>query len=199
MPGFIDQLRAYFTPGGDGTSNAPFAPWQRTTQKIVEGGTQGILGTMGLGDDSSQANRGGQLISAALPLAAPHPAITALLKSLGSTPEVVEPLRLLANDKVGGWVPRRAIINPPEGFSFTSAEGEAMPHWQQFMDRDPALSERFLQEQSRFNNPTNIKGGTKNANRPNYKSFEPQFDSKFSLTGAGVDDAMLAALRKRSY
>lgn len=66
MPGPLDALKSYFSPPGDGTTSS-YAPWQQTAQSAVEGGTQGILGLLGLGDDSSQANRFGQVLAAGAP------------------------------------------------------------------------------------------------------------------------------------
>lgn len=66
MPGPIDALKTYFAPGGTGTPQSPYSPWQKTLQTGVETGTQGLLGAVGLGDDSL-ANRGGALVGASVP------------------------------------------------------------------------------------------------------------------------------------
>lgn len=69
MPGPFDALKTYFASPGDGTDSAPYAPWQKTLQGAVDTGTQGTLGVLGLGDQSSTANRGGALLGAAMPFA----------------------------------------------------------------------------------------------------------------------------------
>lgn len=141
MPNPLDTLKAYFASPGDGSASSPYAPWQKTAQGAVEAGTQGLLGALGLGDDASMANRGGQLASAALPLMAPHPAISALLKALGGAPEALDANRMAAGEKLGGWVPHRSAVTPPEGFEL----GGTNP----FVERDPALVDRYAHEQMR--------------------------------------------------
>lgn len=136
---------------------------------------QGLLGAVGLGDPTSQANRGGQLVSAGIPLLAPHPAISALLKSLSGAPEAIDPLASLANEKVGGWTPHRSVISAPPGFSFGDTSA--------FPGRDQGLVDRFTQEQGRFTSPLPTRPTLMNAT-PTFvgkpADAPSDFDSKFN-------------------
>lgn len=110
---------------------------------------QGLLGTIGLGDDSSQANRGGQLIGAALPLGPVigrglklHPAVQQLMELLDKAPSMRDPSKVALGERLGGWVPpRTAIVDPP---GFTTAGTSP------FMDRDPNLVQQYVLEQNRL-------------------------------------------------
>lgn len=165
MPNPLDALKNATSIGPDPTPPGhPEDDWLGTA-------VQGLLGAVGLGDSTSQANRGGQLISAGIPLLAPHPAISALLKSLGGAPEAIDPIATLANDKVGGWTPHRSVISPPSGWTIDGTSP--------FPARDPALIDRFTQEQGRFNSPM--------PSRPLLQNPTPTFSGKPSAAPSDFD------------
>lgn len=68
MPGPIDALKRYFAPGGSGTEQSPYAPWQKTGQKALEWSVDGLRGLLGFGDGETGANQTGQLLGAAAPI-----------------------------------------------------------------------------------------------------------------------------------
>lgn len=253
MPNPLDALKAYFSAPGDGTTSS-FAPWQRTAQRVVEGGTQGLLGLAGLGDDSSSANRFGQLLAAGAPLLPkglgaanplftavgaegdynagkqglkvadplestyqrmlasgkgnrgatsstsgkavigrnstdPHPAIRALLDTLSSQPESLDPAKVFVQEKVGGFqVPHRGMIVPPEGF-------ELPPGTSPYPARSPELIDQFnLRRDSSLGRSSDYRAnGSKPATslkglpRTKGVSVDPgaEFQSKFALSGLG--------------
>lgn len=129
----LEALRKAQTIGAD-TGPHPEDDWLGTA-------VQGLLGAAGLGNDSSEANRGGQMLGAALPLMAPHPAISALLKILKGAPEVVNPDVLALGEKIGGWVPHRTAIVDPSGWSSGGTS--------EFPGRDPGLVDQYVLEQHR--------------------------------------------------
>lgn len=67
MPGPLDYLKQYFTAPGAGTPDQPYAPWQKTLQRGVEGGTEAIRGLIGAGPDT-QSGRFGELLAAGAPM-----------------------------------------------------------------------------------------------------------------------------------
>lgn len=81
-------------------------------------GVQGLLGAVGLGDDTSLANRGGQLVAAAAPLTSlkdlSHPAVQALLELLYKEPPVRNPLSKLAGE-ARFQIPKGSKLEPPVG------------------------------------------------------------------------------------
>jgi hypothetical protein len=168
VPGPLDGLKKATSIGPvPNPAGHPEDDWLGT-------GVQGLLGTVGLGDDTSQANRGGQVLSAAIPLLAPHPAITALLKVLGGAPEALDANQLVSGEKVGGWIPHRSAVVPPEGFSFQGTSP--------FGGRNPALVDKYVQEQNRFN--MNTPTAPKPVQRNRVNEVPSGFDSKFSFAGS---------------
>lgn len=123
------------------TIGAGPSPWQETANSVITNAVGGLKGLLGFEDDST-GNHIGQLLAAGAPLLAPHPAISELLKTLSAAPEEINATKLIANDKLGGWTPHRSMIVAPEGFELPSGTSA-------FIDRDPALSDRYVQEQWR--------------------------------------------------
>lgn len=103
------------------------AEWARTA---LDTGVQGLLGAIGLGDDSSLVNRGGQLVGAALPVVGgvrkaitreTHPAVQALIELLSGEPAAVNPDKLAAMSRVTPhFVPPPPKLEVPEGFKLSS-------------------------------------------------------------------------------
>lgn len=201
----------------EGIREAPSA-WQEAAQRGINGSVEGLRGLLasfipGVDVPDSTAGRVGELAGAAVPfggplrqaakgavigrgLSGPHPAIRALMDTLSGAPDAIQPLKVLAGDKVGGWTPRPSKIQVPSGFELPD---EAIP----FMNRDPDLTSRWQQEQGRFKQ----KAPTSSARRDNrgsaapmvvrkgaYKETPSGYDSKFALSGY-ADDMKL--LRKR--
>lgn len=212
MPNPLDTLRNYFSTGGSGTPDSPYAPWQKTAQNVIEGGIEGLKGLVGIGDEvpSSEgwnANHIGQLLSAVAPLRTgvigrglegPHPAIRALMDTLSGAPEAVDPAKLFLGEKTGSYyVPHRAMITPPEGFDIPAGTNR-------FMERDPALSDLYVNQRGAFSNktaadlePRSNAPGRKAEYRSvrrmdkkvgtSEKDLLSGFDSKFGLTGPDVN------------
>jgi len=175
MPGPLEGLKKATAIGPDAPiSTAPL-------REGLDSGVQGLLGAFGLGDDSSSANRFGAMAGAAIPIGRglmnPHPAIRALLDTLSSAPEEINPMKLLANDKVGGFqIPHRAQISVPHGFELPD---EANP----WIARDPQLSEqRVLRLNGTVNsNPPPPQSSARQRIRPGaWKDVGAGFESKFS-------------------
>lgn len=115
---------------------------QETGQNWLNAGVEGLRGALsslvpGVSTPEGTAGGVGSVLGAALPLAAPHPAISALLKMLHVEPEALDAVKLLGNDKVGGFqVPHRTPLQVPEGFSLP--EGTSS-----YPARDPALVDQY--------------------------------------------------------
>lgn len=121
-------------------------------------------------------------------LQGPHPAIRALMDALSSAPVAVDADKLALSEKLGGWVPHRSMVAPPEGFTFP----EQMPGPARFIARDPALSDRYVQEQWRT--VGNNADQSRNGFRPSKSKVAPKSKSKDLLEGFeskfNVRDAM---------
>lgn len=172
MPGPLEGLKK-------ATSIGPDAPiGTAPLRSALDNGVQGLLGAFGLGDSDNLANGIGGLASMAIPFGmgkmrsisqGPHPAITELIKPLGSEPTAVDPLKILTQDKIGGFqVPHRAQIVPPEGFELP----EGSNPW---IARDPELSnQRVL----RLNGTINPQPPVKPA-QGLLRGFESKFSNPF--------------------
>lgn len=158
------------------TSIGPDAPIETAPLRgALDNGVQGLLGAFGVGDDSSSANRFGAMVGAALPIGRglmnPHPAIRALMDSLSQEPSAINPLKVLAQDKVGGFqVPHRAQINLPEGFELP----EGSNPW---IARDPQLSEQRVLRLNGLTSP--VVSPKPSTQRPLLSGFESKFSNPF--------------------
>ena len=207
MPNPLEQLKAYFATGGSGSSDQPYAPWQRTLQSGFEGGMEGLKGLAGIGDDST-ANKVGQMVSAVAPFGGAarraigevpegiHPAITALLKVLGKASESsdVAPAINWRDTKVGGnYIPARSMIMAPEGFELPEEMGLG-----KFITRDPALADQYAAQRTNAATGGTMEDLTRYGGRPDIQtSVKPKaksglnapvegFESKFSSAGLGL-------------
>lgn len=185
MPGPfpIDALKSYFAPGGSGTEQSPFAPWQKTGQDLVSGGVEGLKGlVIGPGDEAGPTVRNaGALAGAALPLAnSPLLALKrALTDALEVGPGLARPAEQFLSERVGGhYIPHRAAIVPPPGFELPPDVGAG-----RFIARSPELIDEYANQRTAFlGQPLKQKQGQKIGSTPSWKSTEPGFQSKFSLT-----------------
>lgn len=111
------------------TSIGPAAPiGGAPVRNAVDTGVQGLLGTLGLGNDSSQANRWGQLLAAGAPVIKGGPAVEALLKLFEKGPAEIDPVRAaLSASKVSDYrAPMPTTLRLPEGVSLPP-ELQTMP------------------------------------------------------------------------
>lgn len=115
----------------------------------------------------------------------PHPAITALVDTLGAEPNPPNPLNTLRQEKFTGKVPHRSMIVPPSGFEFP-------PELSPFPARDEGLVNRYTRErvfdaksrpigeEYKSGSGHRTESKVKKAPTPDLNAPIPGFDSKFS-------------------
>lgn len=114
----------------------------------------------------------------------PHPAIRALMDTLSSQPEGMDPLKVFGQEKVGGFqVPHRTPFQVPEGFDLPS---QTSP----YPARDPGLIDAFAQRRDAGDmraSDYRPAGGLKpRKGVPGaIKQAAPGYESKFELSGLG--------------